>query len=462
MTPQTPEFDLLPYQAVGRDWLASQSRTLLGDDMGVGKSAQAIAAADKVAARDILVVCPAVARINWAREFDRFSLFKRTQRVLLSGEPPALDDQLVIVSFDLLLNDKVFAPLVARQWGALIVDEAHFLKEPSAERTKRVIGKDGLIHRAKHFWAMSGTFAPNHVGELWLWAYVLGHTTLTQELFLRKYCKTQSTPYGLKVIGNNPGALPKLREGIKRMMLRRTKEEVMPELPPLTLSEITVEPGPVDLELWFFDYWMGGGDAAVMKAVRNQEDKLHTAWTSVAGTNSPDNSRLQILPGMDESVSVLRRYVGMQKLFPVVDLIVAELGAGLDKLIVFALHRDVIVNLRDELKRRNIDAVILFGGTPPDKRQRNIDRFQNDKRCKVFIGNIKACGVAITLTAANEVLVVEPSWVPAENAQAIMRAHRKGQTRPVRCRFVSVEGSLDIDIQRVLRRKTKAILEAFD
>lgn len=460
MNPQTPEFDLLPYQTVGRDWLAPRPQILLGDDMGVGKSAQAIAAADKVNARTILVVCPAIARINWAREFDRFSLFERTKRVLLVGEPPSLDDQLVIVSFDLLLNEKVFRRLTSRQWDVVIVDEAHFLKEPTAARTKRVLGKAGLIHRARSFWPMSGTFAPNHVGEMWIWFYVFGHTKLTQEQFILRYCKTQHTPYGLKVIGNNPAHLPEFKAMLSKIMLRRTKDEVMPELPPLTLSEVTVEPGPVDLAAWFYDYWQGGGDAVVLKAVREQESKLATMWASVAGTNGPDIARMQMLPGIDESISVLRRYVGMQKVQPVAELVKNELDNGLDKIILFAWHRDVIISLRDQLA--DYGARVLFGGTPANKRQRIIDDFNNDKRKRVFIGQMKACGVAISLIAANEGLVVEPSFVPSDIAQAIMRFHRKGQTRPCRCRFVSVEGSIDLDIQRVLRRKTKAIVEAFE
>lgn len=460
MNSQVPEFELLPYQVTGRDWLATHPRILLGDDMGVGKSAQAIAAADKVEARNVLVVCPAIARINWAREFDRFSLYARRQRVLLAGEPPSLDDELVIVSFDLLLRDAVFKHLIGRQWDAMVVDEAHFLKEPSAERTKRVLGNKGLIHKATRFWPMSGTFAPNHVGELWVWMYLFGYTSLKRDAFIRRYCTVRDTPFGLKVMGNNPKHIEELRELIKRIMLRRKKEEVMPEMPPLTLTEVNVEPSPVDLEQWFFDYWIGGGDAAVMKAVNEQEHRLQVVWDTVSRSRTPEKDRVQMLPGVDAGVSVLRRYTGMQKVKAVVEMVRNELDNGLDKIVLFAVHRDVIVNLRDGLK--DYGALLLFGGTPPEKRQRHIDKFQKNSKCRVFVGQIQACGVAISLTAANEIMFVESDWVPANNAQALMRVYRKGQTRPVRCRFVSLEGSIDKDIQLALRRKTKNLLEAFE
>lgn len=460
MQPQTPEFELLPYQQIGRDWLASHKQILLGDDMGVGKSAQAIAAADKLNAENILIVCPAIARINWAREFDRFSLYQRKQRVLLSGEPPALDDQLVIVSFDLLLRDPVHRHVIGRQWDVVIVDEAHFLKEPTAERTKRVLGKHGIIHKAARFWPMSGTFAPNHVGELWVWMYLFGYTTLKRDAFIRRYCTVRETPYGLKVMGNNPATLDELRGFIKQIMLRRTKEQVMPELPPLTLTEVNVEPSPVDMEQWFFDYWIGGGDASVLKAVTEQESRLRNLWDAVSTSRTPEKDRVSMLPGIDSSVSVLRRYTGMQKVQAVVEMVKNELDNGLDKIVIFAVHRDVIVTLRDGLKDYN--ALLLFGGTPPEKRQRHIDKFQNSAKHRVFVGQIHACGVAISLTAANEILFVESDWVPANNAQAMMRVYRKGQTRPVRARFVSLEGSIDKDIQLALRRKTKNLLEAFE
>jgi SNF2 family DNA or RNA helicase len=104
----------------------------------------------------------------------------------------------------------------------------------------------------------------------------------------------------------------------------------------------------------------------------------------------------------------------------------------------------------------------LFGGTDPERREKNIKKFIHNPLCRVFIGNIRAAGIAITLTAASEVAFVESSWVPADNAQAAMRVHRIGQTRPVRCRFFGLVNSSDEKVQQVLKRKTRDITKLFD
>jgi SNF2 family DNA or RNA helicase len=127
------------------------------------------------------------------------------------------------------------------------------------------------------------------------------------------------------------------------------------------------------------------------------------------------------------------------------------------KIVIFGIHRDVIEGLRSSLKA--FDAVTLYGGTDPKTRQKNIDRFQNNPKCRVFIGNIKACGTAITLTAADQVLFVEEEWTPADNAQAAMRVHRIGQSKPVSVRITRLPDSLDQKIGGVLARKTREIAE---
>jgi SWI/SNF-related matrix-associated actin-dependent regulator 1 of chromatin subfamily A len=136
-----------------------------------------------------------------------------------------------------------------------------------------------------------------------------------------------------------------------------------------------------------------------------------------------------------------------------------ELDAGLDKIVLFACHRMVIEGLREGL--RKYGAVTLYGGTPPAKRQINIDKFQKDKRCRVFIANIQAAGTSVTLTAAAEAMFVECDWTPANNAQAAMRVHRIGQTRPVRIRYCSLANSTDEKVTDALRRKSRDELAIF-
>src|ERR1700674_4234287 len=164
------EFDLLPYQVEGAVWLAGQKTGLLADEMGLGKSAQAIVACDAINAERILVVCPASARINWEREFKRFSTQQRTTTVLSTGGKTPLG-ALTICSYELATRKGTNTLLRAVNWDVLILDEAHYLKTPDAQRTHAVYGKKGLVRSAKRTYALTGTPAPNNASELWTLLY---------------------------------------------------------------------------------------------------------------------------------------------------------------------------------------------------------------------------------------------------------------------------------------------------
>lgn len=448
--PLQEDFTLHPYQEEGATTLAASRAFLLADEMGTGKTIQAIVAADRARAGRVLVLCPAVARINWKREFDKFSAVSRDWTVVYSANTAVPPGHSAICSYDLAPKNK---SLAANPWDLLVLDEAHFLKNPAAKRTKAILGKEGLVRLASRIWALTGTPIPNHAGELWCLLFTFGMTRLTYENFLSRFCNGYKMNFHFRVTGTKQSMIPELQKLIAPVMLRRRKEDVLKELPPITFEDIAVEAGPVDLEV----------ESAFVKYVfpRDQrellEAKLAEERSLVAGAlRSSDVAHA--LAGLAQSVSTLRRYVGLQKRNAIADLVTQELDAKLyDKIILFAIHRDVIEGLRQALKR--FDCVTLYGGTNPKDRQRNIDRFQTNKKCRVFIGNIKACGTAINLTASDQVLFAEEEWVPAENAQAAMRAHRIGQTRPVTVRVARLPNSLDEKVGQILSRKTREIAE---
>ena len=170
---------------------------------------------------------------------------------------------------------------------------------------------------------------------------------------------------------------------------------------------------------------------------------------------------LRALGPMQDRVQKSRRFVGLQKTPAICELVKSELESGAyDKIVLFAWHRDVIVDMQERLK--DFKAVTLFGGTDPERRDKNIKKFQTDRKCRVFIGQIRAAGIAITLTQAHQVGFVESSWVPGDNAQAAMRVHRIGQTHPVTCRFFGLAGSTDEKVQQVIKRKTRDFTRLFD
>jgi len=456
------DYTLFHYQVVGADFLAGRRFALLADEPGVGKSAQAIRACDLLDARRILVLCPAVARINWAREFHRFSLFGLPAHVLFARTDRApTGDGIVIASYDYLTDTKAKDYLCASQWDALICDEAHFLKSLDAQRTKTVLGRSGLIHSSQRTWLLSGTPMTNHPGDLWPMLFVSNTTSLSAEAFTEKFCTGRRTPFGHKVTGANHQAVPELKTMLAKVMLRRRKTDVLKDLPPITYSSVTVEPGPVDLEITLYDLWRrAGGDEKLRKVIDTQEQTLAAAMTALTFSKTPLRDLLPIMTGMEKSLSELRQYTGLAKVPALVELISSELEAGAyEKLVIFACHKSVIESLRDGL--RKYKAVTLYGGTPPMKRQENIDKFRTNPKCRVFIGNIQACGTAISLTSAHNALFVECDWTPANNAQAAMRIHRIGQDKPVRIRYASLANSTDERVMDALRRKTRDELAIF-
>lgn len=457
--------ELFPYQVEGALWLSFQTVALLADEMGLGKSAQAITAADLVATANhepsrILVLCPASARINWTREFDKFSTFPREFHTQLTKKDEIPPKHSVISSYDLASEIPS-----NEHFDTLILDESHFLKGLDTKRTRTVFGRNGLCRRAKRVWALSGTPMPNHPGELWVMLHSFGQMPISYPQFVERFCTYYESPHGRKITGAKHEAIPILKEAMKPIMLRRKKEEVLRDLPPINFSHMVVEPGKVDLDtLSSFVQYVFPIDRTkeLLDQLKKEQNAVETIIEHMGLSPFHENeSTMKALEAVANSVSTLRRYTGLQKTEPAGDMVEEELMLGAyNKIVIFAIHRDVIYGLMERLKR--FKPVTLYGGMTDEKKQRNVDRFQNDKNCSIFIGNIQAAGVAITLTAANQVLFVEQSWTPADNAQAAMRCHRIGQTSPVFVRVMGLVNSIDDKVSQVLKTKMKLTTRMFD
>lgn len=457
--------ELFPYQHEGAKFLSGMPHALLADEMGLGKSAQAVRAADLVGARDILVCCPGAVRVNWEREFHRFSPMDRPCNILLTGrDRPA--PGVNIVSYDLLVNEKIRAALKARAWDVLVLDEAHFLKERSAKRTKAVYGHaqhPGITHSAKFVWRLTGTPAPNNASELYTHLKNAGIVKTAYWDFVFSFCDGFNGDFGYKITGAKNVA--QLKALLAQFMLRRKKDDpkVNLQLPPITFVHTTVERSQVELDPWFFENWHGlDKDPATAQRLflgqlKDVDQTLKAAMqVQQQGHHHTFTDTLKLLEAYSKTTAQLRRYLGLAKLPRVADILEEELESGaVDKLVIFAVHAQVVENMRVRL--RKFGAVTLYGNTPMKKRQEHIDSFQKNPKTRVFIGNILAAGTGITLTAAHEVAFVEADWVPANNAQAAMRCHRVGQTRPVRVRFFNCAGSVDEQVNAVLVHKTREI-----
>lgn len=451
---------LFPYQLDGAQFLAQKCRALLADEMGLGKTVMAIRGLDSIRALKVLIVCPSIARINWQRELEHWSETKRQYKVLETLSDTVAPNESAICTFTYATENA--KTLGKTKWDCLIIDEAHFVKDPKTKRAKALLGTEGLIRSSDRTWLMTGTPAPNHAGELWIMLYTFGVTKLKYNDFVARFCHVRETSYGYKVTGTNHDRIPELKQLLSKIMLRRLKKDVMTQLPPITYGHVVVPPGEFELDLQasFTQYFFPTDERAALFDKLNAEDKLlNDVIQNMHSTKGEE--MLTAINSLQSSVATLRRFNGLQKVKSAAELIAKELeNNAYKKVVVFAIHRDVIENMRIAL--RKFGPVVLYGGQPLEKRQKNVDRFQKNPKCRVFIGNIQAAGTAVTLTSAHHVVFVEQDWVPANNAQAVMRCHRIGQENPVSVRFIGLADSIDTHIMFILKKKTRDLTLIFD
>lgn len=451
---------LLPFQDTGSRWLAAHQHGVLADDMGLGKTIQAIAALDTLAARRVLVICPAIARANWVREHQKFAIYDRRFVIVDDDRDATLaaaraKELSLVMSYERAVSlhqKRAFFEL--NPFDVLIMDEGHYLKNPFAQRTMAVLGKQGLHHCAKYLWALTGTPVTRDVGDLWPYLFCFGATKFPYERFVGYYCHTKPHPkhaYMRQIVGVRRDRLRALQELISKVVLRRTIAQVMPELPEVTYEEVTVERGPVEI-------------------TDEMREKLRaeTHITAEALAQASSDQIVGALEMLAKSCSTLRRYLGLQKVQPAVELVRHDLEAEYyGKIVIFFVHKDVGKNLCAGLNggkvlQSNVGkeaAVLVYGDTPAGERQHSIDRFQNDPTCHAMVASIGAASTAITLTAGHHILFVERDWTVANNDQAVGRCRRMGQQHPVHVRTLTVANSIDEAVERVLRRRQQHIAQ---
>lgn len=444
---------LHPYQEEGAAWLASRG-VMLADEPGLGKTLQAIEACGLVGARRVLVVCPAVALAVWRDEIrdswpgchvsylrDLVDCGARKARVHL------VEPSVIITGYEYLLVNDVAKQILAGigHFDVLICDEAHALKNPTAKRTMLIYGPGcaggGLASMARHVWLLTGTPQLNHPGEWFPHLRCLGADRIAERSyagFVDHYCtkkvRSVRTKRGTKQIetieGSNRAALPDLARRLRGFWLKRRQVDVLGQLPPLTISQRSVDP-----ELC---------DAAILAQVEDSDEAQVLRRALEQGS-------VDALREVEGHVSKLRRLLSLAKVRATVAWVEDLLDQGAPAVAVFGWHTDALHRIRDAL-----DAVMIDGGTPSKKRDAAVQAFQNGKT-RVFVGQIQAAGTAITLTASNRVVMHEMAFTPALNIQAIKRCHRLGTQSAVLAEVLSVEGSLDYAVNAILARKSAEI-----
>jgi len=416
--PSTLQAELRDYQLEGYNWLARLAHwgvgACLADDMGLGKTLQALALILARAPQGpTLVVAPTSVCLNWISEAARFAptlkvhQFGAGDRAAMLGALAPFD--VVVTSYGLLQLEA--ARFAGVQWHTIVLDEAQAIKNGATKRSQAVMALKGDFRMVA-----TGTPLENHLGELWnLFRFInpglLGNLVQFNLRFAGPIEKQQD--HRAEV-----GARKRLRRLIQPFMLRRTKAQVLSELPART--EITLE---VDLS---------PEEATLYESLRR------AALEKLAQVEGPaEKKSMQILA---EIMKLRRACCNPQLVAPELGLASSKLAAfsrlllGLlenrHKVLVFSQFVDHLALIRAHLDQQNIAYQYLDGATPMAERKKRVDLFQGGQG-EVFLISLKAGGVGINLTAADYVIHMDPWWNPAVEDQASDRAHRMGQQRPV-------------------------------
>jgi len=425
---------------------------ILADDMGLGKTATAILAAhQKDPDGRKLILCPASLKLNWQKEIGLWlgDKEKLHSQVIKSGKDeiePGM--RWVIVNYDLLtkMEGKI------RGWTpkTSIVDEAHYLKNSDAARTKIMVGETvkneygkwvkqpGLADSIPMNWLLTGTPIKNRVKELFNMLQVCNHD-LGKNFFRfgQKYCDAYQDDLGYWNFDGSSN-LDDLGEKIKPIYLKRLKSEVL-DLPPKIESTV-----PVEL------------DSKAIRAYRSGLKELlalHRGGDPYAEME-PDGTKAQSILAQ---INAMKQATAFAKIPAAIEMIQDTIEND-QKIVVFSTYLGVL----DELEGKFGEvAVRLDGSLNQEERQAVVDRFQSDPNAKVFLGSLGACKEGLTLTAAREALFVDLPWVPSDYWQASDRIYRIGQTGACNVRSLNADGTFDDDLFSLLQEKM-AVIQAFE
>lgn len=392
------------YQSFGARFALVQRRTILGDDMGLGKTLEALAVLCHLRAAGgthFAVVCPASVLANWEHEIRRHTELDRVVRLHGTDRHDDLDQWvtgggIALTTFDTLR----LLPPPPVELAAMVVDEAHFTKNPEAQRTRAV---RAWLSRAGHRLLLTGTPMENRVDEF---RVLVGHVRPD----LAGAIDGTAAVAGAEAF----------RRAVAPVYLRRNQADVLAELPPrIEIADWVRLDGPVA------DVYRRAVAAGSFMAMRR------AAFLTERPEESPKLVRLREI--VDEAMANNR------------------------KVVVFSYFRDVISRVCAELGPLAVGP--LTGDVAPDDRQALVDAFTAASEPAVLVSQIEAGGVGLNIQAASVVILTEPQWKPTVEEQAIARCHRMGQVRPVEVHRLLAEGSVDERMLAVLATKSALFAE---
>ena len=432
------EIDYSPYdhrppmshQKEAIEKLLANDRYILPDDMGLGKTTSTVIASIESKAKKVLIVCPASLKINWQREIE---LYSDDYTLIVEGKKWGSTFKYYIINYDILKNfhttekteeSDAYKIIMKEGFDLAIIDEAHYISNPQAQRTKLL---NDILAKIPKVWLLTGTpMTSRPINYYNLLKIVNSPLTLNWKSYVMRYCKGYQFRVGGRKVWNTSGAsnLDELRDQTKAVVLRRMKTDI------LDLPEKIVSPIWLELKNTFYD------------------DEL-SEFLRISEENKEKESITVTL----NRLMKLRQLIAIEKVEHTCELIDRVLEQD-KKVIVFTNFTMSLDMLHEKYKKKS---VILDGRMSKDRRQQSVDRFQNDSKIKVFIGNIKAAGVGITLTSADTVIMNDLSFVPADHSQAEDRAYRYGQKNSVLVYYPVFENTIEKTIYNILQKKKDII-----
>lgn len=417
----------LEHQKEAIEKLAGSKRFILADDMGLGKTTSTIIATLETGAKKILIVCPASLKINWQREIANY-----TDRsvYIAEGKNFSTEHDFVIVNYDILKNfydlkDKENSLITKGNFDLIILDEAHYVSNGQAARTKLV---NSFVKKCERVWLLTGTPMTNRPMNYFnLLSIIESPTAQNWMAYAIRYCQGYQFTAGKRKIWNVSGAsnLEELRDRTSRQVLRRLKTDV------LDLPDKIITPVYLRLKSKLYEGLMGE----------------YYDWYN---KNPEESTSLTV---QFSKLMKVRQVIAEEKIKHTIELAENILEQG-KKVIIFTNFTDTLNKIADHFGKQ---AVRLDGSTGKPQRQYAVDQFQENEKITVFVGNLLAAGVGITLTAAEAVIMNDLSFVPGHLLQAEDRAYRYGQKNSVSIYYPLFDNSIEGIIYDMVNEKKQNI-----
>jgi len=421
---------LYPFQRRGVQFLdQSNGRAILGDEMGLGKTIQVLAWLKKhPEALPAIVVCPASLKLNWDKEIKKCTDF--TTQIISGKRPTAVNHRsdIVIINYDIVFPWRLF--LSSR---SLVLDECHLIKNLMTKRTK---GVRFIAKMCKYIIAVSGTPITSRPSEFYSTISMVRPGLFTLRYYRWRFCAPKHNGFAWTYKGASNTA--ELHRIVSSFMIRRLKREVLPELPTKVRSIIPLQMDPKARK-----EYVEASTNFISWVVKNKGViKAQSAIRAMAFTKVEYLKQIVVKGKMSQMLEWMSDYIDDYKL------------------VLFGTHIDVLENIHAHFQSQS---VLFTGRLNLQERAQAVRSFQERPSKRLFIGQIKAAGVGITLTAANAVCFAELGWTPGEHDQAEDRIHRIGQTADsINAYYLLAQNTIEEDIAQLIDDKRQVITEILD